>query len=200
MNNGLASPDFWYVAVAAYWTVLVAEFVGDKSLYTATSLALRFRATTVFGISAVAFATKMLVAVLLGGLIVQWHSPWVDVLSAAAFFVSAMLVWYDEPEEDERRDSGNVSWMRAAGVCLAAFLLTEWADPGQFAAAALAVKSRSLLAPWLGGTLAMVTKSGLALTVGVKLRDLLPRRMLRGLASVSCSLLGVLALRGILFR
>jgi putative Ca2+/H+ antiporter (TMEM165/GDT1 family) len=198
MNNALATPGFWYVTVAAYWTVLVAEFVGDKSLYTTTSLALRFRAAIVFGISAVAFATKMLVAVLLGGLLVQWHSRWVDVLSAAAFFISAMLVWYEEPEEGQCRDVGNVPWMRAAGVCLAAFLLTEWADPGQFAAAALAVKSRSLLAPWLGGTLAMVTKSGLALTVGIKLRDLLPRTMLRALASVSCSLLGFLALRGIL--
>jgi hypothetical protein len=46
----------------------------------------------------------------------------------------------------------------------------------------------------------MTTKAALAMTPGVQLRDRLPRRMLCTLASVSCCILGVLALGGIAFR
>jgi len=53
---------------------------------------------------------------------------------------------------------------------------------------------------WLGGTLAMTTKGALAMLLGVKLRDRLPQRTLRTLASASCCVLGVLALGGIIAR
>ena len=200
MSSELASSQFWYVVLAAYWTVFLAELVGDKSIYTVTSLTLRYRAVVVFGALAVAFAAKMLVAVLLGSVILQLHSRWADGLSAAAFFLSAMLIWFEEPHGAANESAAAVHWTRAAVACFLAFFLTEWGDPGQFAAAALTVKSHSILAPWLGGTLAMATKGTLAMTVGMKLRDRLPRRMLRTLASASCCLLGVLALSAIVFR
>ncbi len=47
-------------------------------------------------------------------------------------------------------------------------------------------------AVWLGGTLAMTTKGILAMVLGVKLRDHLPHRTLRTLASASCLTLGML--------
>jgi hypothetical protein len=46
----------------------------------------------------------------------------------------------------------------------------------------------------------MITKGGLAMVLGVKLRDRLPQRTLRTLASASCCILGVLALGGIALR
>jgi len=62
---------FGYVLVTSYWTVLVAELIGDKSIYTVASLTLRFRARPVlFGMTA-AFGGKMLAAVLLGQLLMQ---------------------------------------------------------------------------------------------------------------------------------
>jgi len=200
MSGELVGSQFWYVVLVAYWTVFLAELVGDKSIYTITSLTLRYRAVVVFGASAVAFAAKMLVAVLLGSVIVRLHSRWADGLSAAAFFLSATLIWFEEPRESAAGSAAAVHWTRAAAACFFAFFLTEWGDPGEFAAAALTVKSHSMVAPWLGGTLAMTTKGALAMTVGMKLRDRLPRRMLRTLASASCCLLGVLALSGIVFR
>ncbi len=193
----LAALPFGYVVLVAYWTVLVAELVGDKAIYTAASLVLRFRAGIVFGAMTMAFAGKMLAAVLLGKAMAQVHSPWVEVLSAAAFFFSALCLWFKKPEPIRAEPARTSNWPRAAGVCFAALFLTEWGDPGQIAAAALAVKSPWLWATWLGGTLAMVTKGGLAMAVGRKLRDRLPQRMLRTLASASCCLLGILALSGI---
>jgi hypothetical protein len=35
---------FGYIFLISYWTVLVAELIGDKSIYTVASLSLRFQA------------------------------------------------------------------------------------------------------------------------------------------------------------
>ncbi len=194
MGIELGALPFGYIVLVAFWTVLVAELVGDKTIYTVSSLSLRFRAGAVLAAIAAAFAVKMLTAVLLGKVIVQLHSQWTDVLSAVAFFFSALFIWFKEPEPSPGERPARTGWWRAAVVCFASLFFTEWGDPGQIAAAALTVKSHSWLATWLGGTLAMVTKGGLAMIFGLKLRDRLPQRVLRPLASGSCFALGVLAL------
>ena len=79
------SLSFGYVALVAFWTVLLAELVGDKSLYTVASLSLRFRPYIVFAGITVAFAGKALAAVLLAQVLVRLHSRWTDFLSALAF-------------------------------------------------------------------------------------------------------------------
>jgi hypothetical protein len=56
------SLTFGSIALLAFWTVLVAELVGDKSRCTLTSLTLRFRAGLVFSAFALASGAKMLVA------------------------------------------------------------------------------------------------------------------------------------------
>jgi Ca2+/H+ antiporter, TMEM165/GDT1 family len=200
VGSELSKLPFGYLLLVAYWTVFIAELVGDKSIYTVSSLTLRFRPFIVFGALVCAFASKMFAAVLLGRVIVQLNSRWTDVVSACAFFVSATLIWFDEHETLPDTSDANVSWSRAALVSFGSLFFTEWGDPGQISAAALTLKSHSLFAVWLGGTLAMTTKGILAMVLGVKLRDRLPQRTLRTLASVSCLILGVLALGGFLVR
>lgn len=198
MNNDFTALSFSYVALGAFWTVLIVELVGDKSLYSITSLSLRFRAATVFVGITLAFALKMLAAVLLAQLLVRLHF-WTDVLSAAAFFLSALFVWFQEPETTKPTFPVNRTWWRGLAVSFASLFLTEWGDPSQIAVAALTAKSHEFFAPWLGGTLAMSAKGGLALLVGVKLRNHLPYRTLRALATASFAILGILALQRLIF-
>jgi Ca2+/H+ antiporter, TMEM165/GDT1 family len=198
VSSGLTGSSFGYIVLVAFWTVLVAELVGDKSICSITSLSLRFRAGAVFTGTAVAFAGKMLAAVLLAKMVAQLHF-WTDLLSATAFFLSAFFLWLKEPEPIGANLPVNAGWWRAVMVCFASLFLTEWGDPSQIAVVALTVKSHLLLGPWLGGTLAMATKGGLAITVGIKLRDRLPQRMLRTMATASFCVLGILALRGLIF-
>jgi putative Ca2+/H+ antiporter (TMEM165/GDT1 family) len=180
--------------------VLVAELVGDKSIYTISSLALHFRPAIVFAAVVLAFAGKMLVVVLFGRAIVQLHSRWTDAMSAVALFVSALIIWLEEPEVDPPAMRTAVPWVRAGAISFAALFFTEWGDPGQVAAAALTLHSGAWVPIWVGGTLAMITKGALAIAVGCKLHGRLPRRLIRALASVSCGLLGVAALYGAIFR
>ena len=194
MSSDLTAFSFGYIVLVAFWTVLVVELVGDKSLYSITSLSLRFRWAAVMTGITLAFAAKMLAAVLLARLLVRLHF-WTDLLSAVAFFLSALFVWLKEPESPQKELPVKSSWWHAVVICFASLFLTEWGDPSQIAVAALTAKSHMFLAPWLGGTLAMAAKGGLALVVGVKLRDRLPQRTLRALATASFTALGILALR-----
>ncbi len=199
MNSGLTF-SFGYVVLLAFWAVLVAELVGDKSIYNVASLTLRFRPSVVFLAITLAFATKALAAVSLAQVLVHLQSRWIDLLSAAAFFFSALFIWFKEPDPSPVDHPSTAGWWQAAALCFASLFFTEWADPGQIALAALSMKFHAPVASWLGGTLAMATKGGLAITLGLKLRDRIPLRALRTVASISCCILGTMALSGIFFR
>src|SRR5207253_454532 len=148
----------------------------------------------VFTSLALAASAKMGASVLFAGFIFRFHSRWIAILSAAAFFISAALIWHEEPAPILARLPANSGWPRVALACFASLFLAEWCDPGQISAAALTLKTHSLLPVWLGGTLAMITKGSLAMTVGAKLRDHLPQRKLRPLACISCCVLGIMTL------
>jgi Ca2+/H+ antiporter, TMEM165/GDT1 family len=200
LGNEPAPLSFGYLVLMAFWTVLVAELVGDKTIYTVSSLALRFRPLIVLVSLVLAFALKMFVAVLLGKFVIQFNSRWTDLISACAFFLSAALIWFEEKEVRPDERPASVHWSRAALVSFGSLFFTEWGDPGQISAAALVLKSHSAWPIWLGGTCGMVTKGILAMTVGVKLAERLPRRTLRTVASASCGVLGVVALGGFVLR
>jgi putative Ca2+/H+ antiporter (TMEM165/GDT1 family) len=181
---------FGYVFLVAYWTVLMAELIGDKSIYTVASLSLRFRPRIMFLGMFLAFGGKMLVAVLAGQALVQISAHWTAVLSTIIFFTSAILIWFKKPRPLPDREATALKWSRAMLVPFAALFLTEWCDPGQISAVALTAQSHVPLATWLGGTLAMMTKGGLAITLGLKLKDRIPEKRLRTLATASCCILG----------
>jgi putative Ca2+/H+ antiporter (TMEM165/GDT1 family) len=185
---------FAYIVPLAFWTVLIAELVGDRSIYALTSLTLRFRAGLVFAAFAVASAIKMLAAVLLGRALMHFQSHWTYVISGIAFFVSAILIWTEETKVEPEARTKPGGWARGAMACFASFFLTEWGDPGQISAAALVLKSHMMLGTWLGGTLAIMTKGAVVMAIGLQIRDRLPQRTLRLLASSSCCILGIFAI------
>lgn len=183
-----------YVAAATYWTVLVAELIGDKCIYTVASLSVRVRRGPLLVAMLCAFGGKMFAAVILGEVVVRLPQRWTSLVSALVFFGVGATLWLKERhrarvEEDIPRTSS-----RAAATAFAALFLTEWGDPGQIAAAAVVVQSHLSFAAWLGGTLALMTKGIGAMSMGVAMRDRLPERALRAAAVASCCALGVAAL------
>jgi putative Ca2+/H+ antiporter (TMEM165/GDT1 family) len=212
------------IVAATYWTVLVAELVGDKCVYTIASLSTRLGRGPVAGAMAAAFAGKMLVAVTLAGLVARLPARWAAAGSAIVFFAVALALWIRERRANlpaahssnallnAPRSSGPSSpshepWFpravdrsstrRFPGAVLtawAALFLTEWGDPGQLAAAAVAVRSGRPGAVWLGGTLALVTKGLAAITMGAALSRRVPEPLLRRAAVASCAVLGFFAL------
>jgi len=196
LNTGV---DFQSMVLVAFWTVFLAELVGDKSLYALTSLALRYRLRVLYGAFAAASIGKMAIAVLLGSTLIRFQSRWTDVISAVAFFISAILIWMGDQDEGSKPELEHKGSPKGALAWCGIFFLTEWADPGQIAAAALALKSHLLWGTWVGATAAMLVKGGIALTLGLQLKDRLPQRALQLTASASCCVLGVLASRSALW-
>ncbi|AHG92322.1 protein of unknown function UPF0016 (plasmid) [Gemmatirosa kalamazoonensis] len=179
---------------AAYATVLAAELLGDRSLFAVGALAARYGSARVLAGVVPAFMGKALAAVLLGRLLAGLPSWVVASASASTFGVAAIVLWR---ERDEAPAAGDVA--RAAGwpAVLTAFssvFFTEWADPGQLAAAATALESHAPLGVWLGATLALSTKGLLAVTLGRQVGRRVPRRVLRRAAVALCLGMGMLAL------
>lgn len=177
----------------AYGTVLLAELLGDKSIYTITALTLRFRAAPMLLGIALAFMGKMSAAVLAGKLLLRVPDHLTALLSAASFFACVFLIWRGEDETTDRAHYG-VGWLRAFAVSFASIFLSEWCDVGQLAAAALSARRDAALPVWIGGTAALLTKAVLAMFIGVKLLSKVPRHLARLLASTAYCVLGLLSI------
>src|SRR3954462_14606413 len=102
-------------------------------MYALASLALRFRWAVVFLAFTLANAMKMAAAVLLANAITHFQPRLTYLVSALAFFISAILIWKDESHQIS--ESGQQSgWCKALVVSFGTFFFTEWGDPGQIAA------------------------------------------------------------------
>ena len=83
--------QFGAVLLLAYWTILVAELIGDKSLYTVASLSMRFMGRQVLAGIGVAFGLKMLIAVLLGNTLAHLPGKWLALLTKAGIGMTVGL-------------------------------------------------------------------------------------------------------------
>jgi len=168
-----------YALFASYAAVLLAEVLGDRSLYTVSALATRFRALPVLCGLAVAFLGKMGAAVLLGGLLARLPAALVAGMSAGTFLLTGLVLWLRQPGESPSVASSLGGGPRALLTSFSAVFFTEWADVGQITAAALAARYRLPLVVWLGASAALMTKGALALLLGVGLRHRVSSRALR---------------------
>jgi putative Ca2+/H+ antiporter (TMEM165/GDT1 family) len=179
--------------LTVYGTVLVAELVGDKTLYTLGALATRFRMAPILAGAAAAFMMKMAVAVLLGRLIATLPPHVVAAISATTFFVMAIGLWLKRPRPKPAEVEPPTKWHSAALISFASIFFPEWGDAGQLAAAMLAAQHRAPLVIWIGATLAMITKGAFAVTLGIGLRRFAPHRAIRVVTVLVCVIMGLLA-------
>ncbi|MDT5062470.1 MAG: Ca2+/H+ antiporter, family [Acidobacteriota bacterium] len=190
----------FYLLVATYGTVFLAELLGDKTIYTISSLAMRFRTLYVFCGFTVAFMAKMLVAVLLGQVIAKLPTYLVAITSTATFFVTALVIWFKKKDEGSTGPEHDNYFSKAALITFAAIFFSEWGDVGQITAATLTARYQAPLVVWLGATLALVTKGLLALTLGRSLRKRIPQHWLRPISVSLCLIMGVVSAIGPMFN
>jgi putative Ca2+/H+ antiporter (TMEM165/GDT1 family) len=182
--------------VAVYATVFTAELIGDKLLYTISTLAARYRAAPMLAGVCVAFMGKMAAAVLLGGLIARLPEKIVAVLSAVTFFTMALALSFKAPEEASPHAARPQPWPRVILISFAVIFFSEWGDMGQVTAAALAARYQAPLLVWIAATLAMLSKAVIGMTVGRGLLRRLPQAALRYCGAALLFTFGVLSLFG----
>jgi putative Ca2+/H+ antiporter (TMEM165/GDT1 family) len=182
-----------YLFYVTYRTIFVSELIGDKNIYTISSLATRFRPFQVFCGFTAAFAIKTLVAILLGSVIAEMPTSVVAITSTLTFFLTALGIWFKR-SSNVAPEREYMSFLPAAIlVPFAAILLSEWGDIGQIMAATLTARYQAPLVVFLGATLALITKGVLALAIGFGLRRRVPISILRPVSASLCVIMGVIS-------
>jgi Ca2+/H+ antiporter, TMEM165/GDT1 family len=177
------------VFLATYGGVFLAEIVGDKLLYTSGVLAARYSWSGVLTGMALAFMAKMSVAVAIGAAIGNLLPKWlVASLTAVSFVGVAIAMWRKPdirvPKEKDQRI------LKGASVAFATIFLSEWGDKGMLSAGAWAATwvtaaevnhtmttREAAIIVWAAAVLAMVTKGGLAVTLGHGIRTWIATRV-----------------------
>jgi len=183
----------FYLLLATYGTIFVSELLGDKTVYTISSLTMRFKPLYVFCGFTAAFAIKMLMAVLIGQVIGDLPMSVVAIASTATFFVTALVIWFKKTDDDTKQSERENHFSRGALITFAAIVFSEWGDTGQIMAVALTASYQVPFVVWLGATLALVTKGLLALALGRGLRKRIPLNMLRPVSATLCVVMGVIS-------
>lgn len=191
-----------------YFAVFVAEIVGDKLLYTSGVLATRFRWVAVVTGMTLAFMAKMAVAVAVGATIGKLLPAWLVAILTGVSFIGVAIAMWRHPDVREPKEK-DTRILHGAVIAFTTIFLSEWGDKGMttagvWAAANVSVApSRGLthhtaaLIVWVAAVSAMVTKGGLAITLGASIRDWIARhispRRVRHLAVLAMIVLGVLS-------
>ncbi len=165
------------VFFATYAAVFLAEIAGDKLLYTTGVLSARYRPLPIMVGVTIAFMAKMAVAVVIGERIAHLPPLLVAGVTAASFIGVAITVWRKPMVAKARRKEDHTAG-KAALVSFAAIFFSEWGDVGQVTAATMAAKFMAEPGAtaswpyivWGGAVLAMVTKGGLAASIGAGAR------------------------------
>jgi putative Ca2+/H+ antiporter (TMEM165/GDT1 family) len=195
------------VFFATYGAVFIAEIVGDKLLYTTGVLATRYRPAAIVAGMGAAFMVKMAVAVLVGEAIAHLPRALVAAVTAVSFIGVIVAVWRKpdvrQPKEKDTRI------LQGAAVAFATIFFSEWGDVGMVMAGTMAARyvwtarvggagvMQMGLIVWLGAVSAMVTKGGLAVTLGAGVRrwiaERVNARIVRYVAVVALIVLGTLS-------
>ena len=175
------------VFLATYGAVFIAEIVGDKLLYTTGVLATRYRPAAVIAGMGAAFMVKMAVAVVVGEAIA--HLPRVLVaLVTGASFVGVIVAVARKPDVRKPKEK-DTRILQGAAVAFATIFFSEWGDVGMVMAGTMAAKYvwsarvggagivRMGILVWFAAVSAMVTKGGLAVTLGAGVRRWIAERV-----------------------
>jgi len=185
-----------YLLIATFGTIFVSELIGDKNIYTISSLAMRFPAFQVLCGLSVAFGIKMAVAVLLGQVIAELPAYLVGIASTVTFFLTAVMIWFKRTGKAAAETEPKPRFVKAALIAFAAILFTEWGDIGQIMAATLTARYQAPFIVWFGATLALITKAVLAIAIGFSLRQRIPLEIVRHVSAILCVILGVISAIG----
>jgi putative Ca2+/H+ antiporter (TMEM165/GDT1 family) len=185
--------EMLYLFVATYGTIFVSELIGDKNIYTISSLAMRFPAFQVLCGFTAAFAVKAATAVLLGQVISELPASLVTVVSTATFFLTALIIWFKRSGDAPVEPQHKTHFSKAVLIAFAAILFSEWGDVGQIMAANLTARYHAPLLVWIGTTLALITKGVLAMAIGFGLRRRVPLHILRPVSAILCLILGLIS-------
>lgn len=177
-------------------TVFGIIFLGelpDKTMFASLVLASRGRAGLVWLGAAGAFLLHVVIAVTVGGVLVNFlPHKLVEGIVAAMFLVGAIMAFRDTGEEDDEAGPAARTGSRTVLTAFVVIFIAEWGDLTQILTANLAAKYSDPIQVGIAATLALWAVAGVAMVAGRLLRNL-PVVLLRRITGVVLLILAVLA-------
>jgi putative Ca2+/H+ antiporter (TMEM165/GDT1 family) len=155
-----------------------------------------------------AFMGTMAVAVAVGATIGKFLPTWLVATLTVVSFVGVAIAMWRQPDVRTPRDK-DTRMLRGALIAFATIFFSEWGDKGMLTAGTWAAAyvagapardltpTRAALLVWSAAVLAMVTKGGLAVTLGASVRAWIANKVsprhVRYAAVAALIVLGVLS-------
>lgn len=185
----------------AFALVLPVE-LPDKTLVATMLLSTRYRPSPVFVGVCAAFAVQCVIAVAFGSVLTLLPARVVAGVVAAMFLIGAAVLLRESFARDDddgddaatRAENGRrTPAVRAAAISFGVLFAAEFGDASQLATAALTARYGTPLSVGLGAWLALVVVASIAVLVGGRLGDRLPRRGLQRVAGAVFLVFAVVA-------
>ncbi len=184
----------------AFALVLPVE-LPDKTLVATMLLSTRYRPSPVFVGVCAAFAVQCVIAVAFGSVLTLLPARVVAGVVAALFLIGAVVLLRESLARDDdgddavtRAENGRrTPAVRAAAISFGVLFAAEFGDASQLATAALTARYGTPLSVGLGAWLALVVVAAIAVLVGGRLGDRLPRRGLQRVAGAVFLVFAVVA-------
>lgn len=173
----------------AFALVLPVE-LPDKTLVATMLLSTRYRPAPVFAGVSLAFAVQCVIAVAFGSVLTLLPSRVVAGVVAAMFAIGAVVLLRESfaTDDDEAAAAAAAGApagpVRVAAISFGVLFAAEFGDASQLATAALTARYGQPLSVGLGSWLALVVVGAIAVLVGGRLGNRLPRRGLQRVAGV----------------
>ncbi|MCP4586897.1 TMEM165/GDT1 family protein [Pseudoalteromonas sp.] len=171
--------------------IFLAEF-GDKSQLVCMSLSARYRALPVLFGAISAFSLLNLLAVLLGGAIASWISPfWIAILAGCMFFAFGLHALFFS-DEDGEEGLEHKSIRNLFVTALTMIFLAELGDKTQIAVAGMA-SAYETVSVWIGATLALSATTLVGVVAGKTLLKKVPLHLIHQISGILFVGLGIFA-------
>ena len=189
------------VLLIAFGLILAVE-LPDKTLIATVLLSARYQPWPVLVGVGAAFAVQCVIAVAFGGVLTLLPEKAVAAVVAVLFAIGALVLLREgfgkqERSEEEQLDrlaaANGLSFWRTAATAFGVLVIAEFGDASQLATAALTARYKAPIEVGVGAWLALVLVAAIAVVVGKRVGDRLPRRLLHQLSGVLFSALAVLA-------
>ncbi len=182
--------------LSTFAVIFLAE-LPDKTALAIILLASRRQPLGIFIGVAAAYVVQNAVAVIFGGLIALLPPHIVHIIAGLLFLVFAFLIWKENSNEKEVSVSADKRSF--LGVVVASFMvifIAEWGDLTQLATVTLVARTRQPITVFLASTLALWTTTALLIFVGYNVKKFLKPRILRIVAALAFTAVGILLLAG----
>ena len=191
------SPGHWGFEPALFFSTFGLIFLAelpDKTAFATVIMATRRHPVAVFTGVAAAFVVQTFVAVLFGSLLNLFSPRWVRMGAGVLFLFFAWKMWtqVDDEEEVEGVHGWRASsFMHAVWASFWVIFLAEWGDLSQLATATLVAKHGRPLTIFLGATTALLSVTGLAVTLGHNMKGRFSPEKISKAAAVVFAFVGV---------